>query len=122
MKNHLWSLLACLAIGCGGETPQPAAPAAPASPAPTAAAPTAEPVLAASTPLKEVPITAKSPEAIEEFKAGRELLENIRPAEALPHLKKAIELDPDFAQAHAYLGFVLPGSEGIAALDKAAKL
>jgi len=123
MKNHLWSLLACLAIGCGGETPQPAAPAAtPAAPAPTAAAPTTEPVLAASTAPKEIPITSKSPEAIEEFKAGRELFENIRPAEALPHFKKAIDLDPNFAQAHAYLGFVLPGSEGLAALDKAAKL
>jgi Flp pilus assembly protein TadD len=124
MKNHVWSMLACLAIGCAGETPQPAAPTPPPTPAPpaTAATPAAQPVLAASTPLKEIPITAKSPEAVEQFKIGREQFENERSAEAVDHLKKAVELDPNFAQAYAYLGFLLPGSEGVAALDKAARL
>jgi tetratricopeptide (TPR) repeat protein len=125
MKIHVWSALACLALGCAEQTPTPAAPTAaatPASPAATAATPAAQPVLAASTAPKEIPITAKSPEAVEQFKTGRDLLENERPADAVEHMKKAVELDPNFAQAYAYLGFLLPGSEGIGALDKAAKL
>jgi tetratricopeptide (TPR) repeat protein len=124
MKNHLWSVLACVAVGCA-ETPPPAAPAQTAAPVtpPTAATPASEPALAAATAAPTtIPITSKSPRAIDEFKTGRELYENLRPAEALEHFKKALELDPGFAQAHAYIGFLVPATEGRAELDKAADL
>ncbi len=123
MKNHLWSALACLVVGCA-EAPPPAAPTQTAAPQPNAAvAPAPEPALAAATSTPTaIPITSKSPQATEEFKTGRELFENLRPAEALEHFKKAIELDPGFAQAHAYAAFLLPGSEGTAELDKAGQL
>jgi tetratricopeptide (TPR) repeat protein len=122
MKNHLWSVLACLVVGCAGEaTPPPVAPAQPAAPAPNAVT-ASEPALAAATAPQTIPITSKSPQAVEEFKTGRELFENLRPAEALEHFKKATELDPSFAQAHAYTAFLLPGTEGTAELDKASQL
>jgi tetratricopeptide (TPR) repeat protein len=122
MKNHVWSVLAYLAVGCVAQTP-PATPAQPGAPTPNAGAPSPEPALAAATSTQAtIPITSKSPQAIDEFKAGRELFENLRPAEALDHFKKAIELDAGFAQAHAYLAFLVPASEGGAELDKAAQL
>src|SRR5262249_30444344 len=122
MNNHVWSVLACLAVGCVAQTP-PATPAQPAAPTPTAGATSPEPALAAATSTQAtIPITSKSPQAIDEFKQGRELFENLRPAEALEHFKKAIEIDSGFAQAHAYMGFLVPGSEGSAELDKALQL
>src|SRR5262245_40727321 len=60
----------------------------------------------------EISITSKSPDAVEAFKKGRKLAENIRQAEAAEDFKKAIERDPDFALAHAYLGAATPGVEG----------
>ncbi len=68
MKNYLWSVLECLAVGCA-ETPTPAAPAQAPAPPPNAAAPTEQPALAAAaTPgPSTIPITSKSPQAIEEF-------------------------------------------------------
>jgi len=121
MKNHFWSVLACLAIGCA-EAPAPATPPQPSPPPPTAAAPVEPPQLAAASQTTGIPITSKSPQAIEEFKIGRDQFENMRPAESLEHFKKALELDPDFAQAHAYAAFLLPGAEGLAELDKAAQI
>ena len=69
-----------------------------------------------------VPVTTKSPEAQKVFEQGRELVDGDRGAEAVALFKKAIELDPDFAQAHAYLGIVTPGPAGVVALDKAKTL
>jgi tetratricopeptide (TPR) repeat protein len=116
-------VLACLVVGCA-EAPPPAAPTQPAGPPPntTAAAPEPAPALAAATAPATIPITSKSPQAIEAFKTGRDLFENLRPAESLEHFKKAIELDPTFAQAHAYAAFLLPGAEGTTELDKASQL
>ena len=48
-------------------------------------------------PPAEIPITSKSPEAIEHFKKGRDLVDNQRPAEAVLELDQAVKLDPDFA-------------------------
>src|SRR5947209_7888300 len=125
MSRYSWSVVACLAIGCAGETPPPAAPApGTPPPAPAAAGAPAPALAAAATPSPQgmIPVTSKSPQAIEEFKIGRDQLENMRPAEAIEHFKKAIELDPSFAQAHAYLGFETPGPEGLAELEKAGQL
>ena len=78
---------------------------------------------AASKPAaKEISITASSPEAVAAFKDARDLLDNVRTAEAIVGFKKAIELDADFAQAHAYLGSVTPGSEGLKELERGSAL
>src|SRR5262249_34699530 len=77
--------------------PEPAKPAAPA----------------------DVPVTSKSPEAVKAFEQGRALVDNALAGESPEHFKKAIELDPDFAQAHAYLGSVTPGAAGTESLTKA---
>src|SRR5688572_13292396 len=69
-----------------------------------------------------IPVTSKSPEAIKEFEIGADLMINARGGEAIPHFKKAIELDPEFAQAHAYLGVMTPGAEGTDMLAKAGTL
>lgn len=72
--------------------------------------------------LTEVPVTTKSAEARAAFDRGRELTDKVRGAESVEHFRKAIELDPDFALAHAYLGVVTPGEGGVAHLDKAMTL
>jgi tetratricopeptide (TPR) repeat protein len=51
----------------------------------------------------KIPITTGSPEARKEFIAGRDLLEALKRAEAAPRFRKAVELDPNFALATAYL-------------------
>ncbi len=78
----------------------------------------ADPAKAGAT----VPVTSKSPDAIKEFEAGRDLVDNDRNAEAIDHFKKAIAADADFAQAHAYLGIATPGPDGMTELDKAKTL
>lgn len=80
--------------------------------------------LALSAPVgaAEVSITSKAPAAVEAFKAGRDLAENLRTAEADTQFKKAIAADPDFAQAHAYLGIATPGAEGDRLIEKAVAL
>jgi tetratricopeptide (TPR) repeat protein len=70
----------------------------------------------------QLTITSKSPEAIAAFKKGRELADQVRFAEAVEEYKKAIQLDPDFALAHAMLGGLTPGPEGEALLQKAQSL
>src|SRR6185295_5305117 len=58
-------------------------------------------------------------EAIEHFKKGRDLSDNIRQAEAAQELDQAIKLDPDFALALAYRGVSAPGPEGVKDLEQA---
>lgn len=67
----------------------------------------------------EMPITSKSPEAIEFFKKGRDLTDNVRFTEATAALNQAIKLDPDFAVALAYQGIVTPGPRGLTFLEQA---
>jgi tetratricopeptide (TPR) repeat protein len=67
-------------------------------------------------------VTSKSAKAVANFEAGLDLLENIREAEAIAKFQSAIEADPDFALAHAYLGMTTPGAEGMAELDRAVAL
>ena len=67
----------------------------------------------------EIPITSKSPEAIDHFKRGRDLSDNLRTAEATQELDQAIKLDPDFAQAFAYRGGGDPGPQGLKDLEQA---
>ena len=67
----------------------------------------------------EIPITSKSPEAIEFFKKGRDLTDNVRFTEATAALNQAIKADPDFALALAYQGIVTPGPRGLTFLEQA---
>lgn len=69
----------------------------------------------------ELPITSKSPEAIQEFKVGLDLMMHARPG-ADAHFKKALEHDPEFAQAMALAGVTTPGAEGTDMLARAGTL
>lgn len=75
------------------------------------------PVQEAVTP--EIPITSKSPEAIDHFKKGRDLIDNSRAAEAAAAFAQAVRIDPDFAQALAFQGVVTPGPRGVTYLEQA---
>jgi len=55
---------------------------------------------------RTVSITTRSDDARSAFERGRELHENVRNVEAARSFERAVELDPEFALAHAYLGFV----------------
>jgi tetratricopeptide (TPR) repeat protein len=97
-------LLVCLAMlplfGCAGsipETPQKSA-------------------------TREIPITSKSPEAVDHFQKGRTLFENQRLAEAAAEFDQALKLDADFASARAMHGVVTPGADGVKELEQAATL
>jgi len=65
-----------------------------------------------NTPLPEA--TTWSPDALKAYGAGRTLHSSSGPA-ALPLFKRAIEIDPQFALAHAYLGHTY-GESGQSAL------
>jgi tetratricopeptide (TPR) repeat protein len=51
----------------------------------------------------KVPVTTSSEEALQDFIAGRDLIEKIRLEDAKEYLERAISKDPDFALAHMYL-------------------
>src|SRR4030088_379647 len=55
-----------------------------------------------ATPLEQA--TTSSLEALQAFSLGRAEHQRLEDSKALPHLKRAIELDPNFAMAHATLG------------------
>jgi tetratricopeptide (TPR) repeat protein len=105
-------ILACTFAVAACDQPQPQVPVTAETAKPAAQKP-AEPVI------KEITISSSSPEAVTEFKKGRELVENVRTTEAIPFFKKAIELDPSFALAHAYLGRLTPGPEGLKEIETA---
>lgn len=67
----------------------------------------------------EVPITSKSPEAIEHLKKALDLGDNMRLTEATAEVNQAIKLDPDFALAIALRGTASPGPRGLADLEQA---
>jgi tetratricopeptide (TPR) repeat protein len=82
-------------------------------------------LLCASTALAKtaaVTITSQSPAAVAAFQEARDLLDNVRIPEGAAGMRKAIELDADFPLAHAYLGSVLPGEDGLKELEKANQL
>jgi serine/threonine protein kinase/tetratricopeptide (TPR) repeat protein len=55
-----------------------------------------------ATPLEQA--TTSSLEALKEFSAGEALHNRLEDGKAIPHLKRAVELDPNFATAYAVLG------------------
>jgi tetratricopeptide (TPR) repeat protein len=70
-------------------------------------------------PPAEIPITSKSPQAIDHFRKGRDLVDNQRPAEGVLELDQAVKLDPDFALGLAYRGLATPGADGVKDLEQA---
>jgi tetratricopeptide (TPR) repeat protein len=74
---------------------------------------------AAPKPKRMMTITSKSPEAVAAYERGRDLMENVRQAEAMEQLRQAVALDPDFALATADLGTLTPGADGLAMVQKA---
>lgn len=77
-----------------------------------------------ATPLEQA--TTSSLEALQAFSLGRQEHQKMREDVALPHLKKAVELDPNFAMAWATLGVVYTNTgrdtEGVEAIKKAYEL
>jgi eukaryotic-like serine/threonine-protein kinase len=77
-----------------------------------------------ATPLESA--TTPSLEALQAFSLGRAEHQNTNDVEAIPHLKRAIELDPNFALAYATLGVVYSNlgrpTEAEAALSKSHEL
>lgn len=71
---------------------------------------------------KEISVTSKSRQAVELFRQGRNLVDNVRFSEAEDLFRQAIEADPNFALAQAYLGSLQPGSVGEETLKKAVSL
>jgi eukaryotic-like serine/threonine-protein kinase len=57
-----------------------------------------------ATPLDQA--TTSSLEALQAFSKGNEIHQQMRDDVAIPYLRKAVELDPNFAMAHATLGVV----------------
>ncbi len=74
-----------------------------------------------ATPLEQA--TTSSLEALQAFSLGQDEHQKMREDAALPHLKKAVELDPNFATAWATLGVVSSNmgrsAEGAQAVKKA---
>ena len=60
---------------------------------------------------EDVPITSKSPEARALVKSALSHVDNVHIGDAVAALKKAIELDPDLATAHALLAALSPPDE-----------
>jgi Flp pilus assembly protein TadD len=82
-------------------------------PSATAAAPAPGPSTA------NITATSKSPEAVEHFKKGLELFDNLRTTEAAAEFDQALKLDGGFVLAHAYHGLSTPGPDGLKELEAA---
>jgi len=73
---------------------------------------------------EEMPITTSSEEARELFIEGRDQAEMLKTAKSTELLKRAVELDPEFASAYLFLSFSEGGGTGFAPdpLNKAVDL
>jgi tetratricopeptide (TPR) repeat protein len=79
-------------------------------------------LLAAALVTREIPVTSRSPEAVQVFLQGREKALNFDTAEAVALFRKAVALDPDFPLALAWLGKLTQGPEGVVMAERAATL
>jgi len=101
MNKSVFVLAAVLLSACSSQ------------PAPTPASQTSSATSATIT------VTSKSPEAIAHFQKGETLLQNLRTVEAAGEFARALQIDPDFVLARAYLGQATPGPEGLKELESA---
>ena len=69
--------------------------------------------------IHEVPITSKSPEAIDHYKRGRDFADNFRLPEATEEFEAALKLDPDFVAAHVSHGNMTQAPEGLQEMERA---
>jgi Flp pilus assembly protein TadD len=67
-----------------------------------------------------IPISSKSPEAVEQMKEGEQLLENLRPVEAAAKFNDALKLDANFTLARAMHGQATQGPAGLKEIETAA--
>src|SRR5207247_715773 len=65
------------------------------------------------------PVTSKTPQALEHFKKGEALLDNLRNAEAAEEFAEALKLEPDFVLAHALHGQAIFGPAGLKEIEEA---
>jgi tetratricopeptide (TPR) repeat protein len=95
-------------------------PAAPPPPKATAAAASATSSASAASPAggAEVTITSLSREAVAAFRDGRDDADNTREAEAIERFKKAVDLDPRFGLAYAYLGYYTSDASGAKSMEQ----
>src|SRR6476661_1988040 len=63
---------------------------------------------AATSSATTITATSKSPEALEHFRKGEALLDNLRTTEAAEEFNQALKLDPDFVLGHVYHGLTTP--------------
>ncbi|MBL0214077.1 MAG: hypothetical protein IPQ07_09340 [Myxococcales bacterium] len=119
MRTCTYLIVALFAAACSKKSePQPAPAPAPKTVSTETAKKTPEVV----TTAKVVSVTTKSPDAGAAFEQARTMAFGSRGGEAVELLNKAISLDAEFAFAHAFLGQVTPGADGMTSLDKAVTL
>jgi tetratricopeptide (TPR) repeat protein len=75
---------------------------------------------AATSSATTITATSKSPEALEHFRKGEALLDNLRTTEAAEEFSQALKLDPDFVLGHVYHGLTIPGPDGLKEIETAA--
>ncbi len=79
-------------------------------------------LVAAALVTGEIPVSSRSPEAVQLFLQGREKALNYDTAEAAALFRKAVALDPDFPLALAWLGKLTQGPAGVVMAERAAAL
>lgn len=113
MRRLATILAVALLFGCNETEPSTSgAPSAPVLP----------PAPSVRSTIAEVPTTSKSEEAVAAFQRAYQLQLNTRYAEAIEELKKALEKDPDFALALAWLGYLSTSPDALEKLDRAVAL
>lgn len=109
MNRLLFLAASVFVLGCERKSPQPVSKPLPAPDT-------------AKAQVAVISVTTASESARAAFERGRILVDNLRFAEAVGELRKAIETDPKFALAHAYLAFLAangPEREALAARAEA---
>ena len=82
--------------------------------------PAASTTQAAAPGSATITATSSSAEAVDHFRKGEELLDNLRTTEAAEEFAQALRLDPNFALAHVYHGLATPGAAGLKEIETAA--
>jgi tetratricopeptide (TPR) repeat protein len=111
-----------LVIGAWASLACPSAPEVQRTSAPDASVQLAPPPAPEAALPRVVGVTTRSSAALEAFTRGRALSDNSRGDESVELFRKALELDPGFAFAHAYLGYESQGPDSLDHLTRAQEL
>ena len=80
-------------------------------------------IATAGSPGEKIPVTTASNEALDNFRKGQTLVDNLRLTDAIPFFEKALVLDQGFALAHLYAAQTATNAKVFfEEMDKAAKL